>query len=167
VHLRRPGPGDGRAFVAAARASYTLHRPWAYPPDTPEAYAAYLERLAQPAFDGFLVCRTGDGAVVGCINVNNIVRGALQSAHLGYAGFAPFAGAGYMTEGLRLVVDAAFDDLGLHRVEANIQPGNDRSRALARRCGFRLEGYSPRYLQLAGEWRDHERWALTAEDRQR
>jgi ribosomal-protein-alanine N-acetyltransferase len=69
-----------------------------------------------------------------------------------------------MTEGLRAVVSRAFGRLGLHRLEANIQPGNYKSRRLVERLGFRLEGFSPRYLKIAGKWRDHERWAITAEE---
>ena len=68
-----------------------------------------------------------------------------------------------MSEALQLVLREAFETLGLHRVEANIQPGNRGSIALARRAGFKLEGFSPGYLKIAGEWRDHERWALRAE----
>ena len=69
-----------------------------------------------------------------------------------------------MTEGLRAVLSAVFGELGLHRVEANIQPGNAASLALARRLGFEKEGFSRRYLRIDGDWRDHERWALLAED---
>jgi ribosomal-protein-alanine N-acetyltransferase len=69
-----------------------------------------------------------------------------------------------MREGLALALELAFDALGLHRLEANIRPENRASIALVRGAGFRLEGRSPRFLQIAGEWCDHERWALLAEE---
>jgi hypothetical protein len=65
-----------------------------------------------------------DGAIVGGINVGEIVRGNFRSAYLGYQIGAPFAGRGYMTEALQLALAVAFGRPGLHRVEANIQPGN-------------------------------------------
>jgi ribosomal-protein-alanine N-acetyltransferase len=77
---------------------------------------------------------------------------------------AGFQGRGLMREALSLVLTTAFDEMGLHRLEANIQPGNARSRALAQGLGFRQEGFSPRYLRIGGEWRDHERWAILAEE---
>lgn len=61
---------------------------------------------------------------------------------------------------MSVVIRRAFGELKLHRLEANIQPGNVASIALVRACGFALEGYSPRYLKIGGRWRDHERWAL-------
>ena len=69
-----------------------------------------------------------------------------------------------MTEALKLVLRYAFKDLKLHRLEANIQPGNMASVALVKRAGFVREGYSRRYLKICGRWRDHERWAILAED---
>jgi ribosomal-protein-alanine N-acetyltransferase len=76
---------------------------------------------------------------------------------------AEMRGRGLMTEAVQLATAHAFA-LGLHRVEANIQPGNLRSIALVERLGFRLEGFSPRYLRMGGEWRDHKRWALLADE---
>ena len=69
-----------------------------------------------------------------------------------------------MKKGLSLVISHAFRDMKLHRIEANIQPENGRSKELVKALGFKLEGYSPRYLKIAGRWRDHERWALLSED---
>jgi ribosomal-protein-alanine N-acetyltransferase len=70
----------------------------------------------------------------------------------------------YMREGLGLALDHAFKTLRLHRLEANIQPANTASRKLIEGLGFRLEGFSPRYLKIAGRWRDHERWAILSEE---
>jgi ribosomal-protein-alanine N-acetyltransferase len=78
--------------------------------------------------------------------------------------YAPFAAQGYMTAALPLVLRYVFVTLKLHRVEANIQPTNIPSIALVKRAGFRKEGYSPRYLKIAGRWRDHERWTMLVED---
>jgi ribosomal-protein-alanine N-acetyltransferase len=68
-----------------------------------------------------------------------------------------------MGEGLGLVLRYAFGPMGLHRLEANIQPGNEASIGLVRGAGFRLEGFSPDFLHIDGAWRDHERWAVTTE----
>ena len=111
-----------------------------------------------------VICRRDDDALVGAINLNEIVRGNFQSAYLGYYIGAAYAGQGYMTEALQATLRTAFREVGLHRVEANIQPANAASIALAARAGFRCEGYSPRYLKVGGRWRDHERWALLAEE---
>jgi ribosomal-protein-alanine N-acetyltransferase len=96
--------------------------------------------------------------------VSEIVRGVFQSAYLSYYAHVQHAGQGLMKEGVAAVLDRVFGIHRLHRVEANIQPGNRVSRALVRRLGFRKEGFSPRYLKIGGRWRDHERWALTRED---
>jgi [ribosomal protein S5]-alanine N-acetyltransferase len=162
VYLRAPAPRDAAVLAALARASRRLHRPWVYPPATTRAAARWIA-AAGPDRQRRLVCRRTDGAIVGVVNLNEIVRGAFQSAYLGYYAFAPLAGQGLMTEGLALVLRFAFRQLGLHRVEANIQPGNRVSRALVRGLGFRQEGFSPRYLKIGGRWRDHERWALVRE----
>jgi len=163
VALRTPSPADGDEFIARTRASVELHHPWVTPPATRAQFEAYLRRVQQPDFSGYLVCHRGEGSIVGYFTLGHIVRDALQSAYLGYAAFAPYQGRGLMTEGLRLVLLDAFDRLRLHRVEANIQPGNARSLALAQRCGFQREGFSPAYLKIGGVWRDHERWAIRSD----
>jgi ribosomal-protein-alanine N-acetyltransferase len=163
VVLRTPTAADEDEFIAAMRASRAAHRPWLYMPETPDRYAAYLARVHDPRFAPYFACRIEDGAIVGFLNLSEIVRGGFKSAYLGYGGVAAFAGQGYMTDAMRQLLREAFVELGLHRLEANIQPGNERSIALAKRCGFALEGFSPRYLKIGGRWRDHERWAIRAE----
>jgi ribosomal-protein-alanine N-acetyltransferase len=163
VVLRPPTAADQDEFIARMRASRRLHRPWIYMPETPERYAAYLTRVDDPRAALFLACRAEDGAIVGFLNISEIVRGGFKSAFLGYGGVAEFAGQGYMTEAMQLLLREAFTGLDLHRLEANIQPGNKASIALAKRAGFELEGFSPRYLKVGGRWRDHERWAIRAE----
>jgi [ribosomal protein S5]-alanine N-acetyltransferase len=122
VALSQPSPSDAAEFIDAARDSIPLHAPWLRLPDTPELFAAYLERAARDDQASYLIRHRECGSLVGVVNVNNIVRGGLQSGALGYGAFASHAGQGLMTRGMRAVLGSAFGDLGLHRVEANIQP---------------------------------------------
>ena len=147
-----------------AAASKKLHRPWLTAPQTPELFRELVSRGRKPSHASFFVCSIETDELVGVINLNEIVRGLFQSAYLGYYAFEPFAGEGYMTEGLTLVLDQAFGPLGLNRLEANVQPRNKRSARLISRLGFRLEGFSPRYLKIGGRWCDHERWAVLADE---
>ncbi|MEU2261976.1 GNAT family protein [Streptomyces sp. NPDC019645] len=164
VFIRHYRLEDAAEYTALARESTGLHRPWLFPPRTEADYVAYARRLLEdPTRTGYLVCDRADGRIAAFVNINNIVEGAFLSGALGYGAFAHAAGRGLMTEGLGLVVRHAFGPLGLHRLEANIQPRNASSLALVRRLGFRLEGFSPDFLFIDGAWRDHERWAITAE----
>lgn len=162
VVLTAPTFDDQDEFLAANHASLAFHRPWAYNPLTADAYRAYVRALGDRKI-GYFARRRSDGALVGWLNLSEIVRGNFHSAYLGYCGYADTAGQGYMTEALGLVLREAFVTQRLHRVEANIQPANAPSIALVARLGFELEGMSPRYLKIGGRWRDHERWALRAE----
>ena len=162
--LTHPSPADAGEFIAAAIDSKSLHGSWLSAPDTPERFAAFLNRAARDDQASYLIRHAVCGGLVGYVNINNIVRAALRSGYLGYAGFQSHAGRGLMTAGLAAVVTDAFTSLGLHRLEANIQPGNEPSLGLVRRLGFQREGFSPRYLLIDGQWRDHERWAVLAED---
>jgi ribosomal-protein-alanine N-acetyltransferase len=160
VLVRLPGLTDGPMFLEAVYRSRSLHRGWVSPPDTAEKFKAYVERMASGSNYNFLVITLENEQLAGVINLNNVIRGFLQSAFLGYYVFTPFEEQGLMGEGLRLVIRYAFTVLKLHRLEANVQPGNLRSSALARKCGLVQEGFSRRYLKVAGHWRDHERWAI-------
>lgn len=164
VYLRSPADSDCSEFVSLMRTSRSFHRPWATAPTDDERFAAYLADNRRPDFEAMLVCRRQDDAIVGFFNLSQIARGSLQSAYLGYAAAKPYARNGYMKEGIQMVLRVAFLTLRLHRVEANIQPDNRASIALAKSAGFRREGFSPRYLKIAGRWRDHERWAILADD---
>jgi ribosomal-protein-alanine N-acetyltransferase len=164
IFLVQPSPADADEFIAAALESAALHRPWVTAPDTAARFTAYLNRASREDQASYLIRHHDCGGLVGYVNINNIVRGALRSGYLGYASFLSHARRGLMTAGLAAVVTDAFSELGLHRLEANIQPGNAPSLNLARRLGFRREGYSPRYLMLDGQWCDHERWTVLAED---
>jgi ribosomal-protein-alanine N-acetyltransferase len=166
VYLRPPRPSDEAAFLRAARASRTLHGRWAKAPSTHTEFATFVKRYggAAPAHVGFLLFRTADDALCGVFNFSEIVRNAFNSAYLGYYAFAPHAGGGLMTEGFALALDVAFRRLALHRIEVNVQPTNRRSLALVARLHFFCEGYSRRYVKIAGRWRDHVRFAMLAED---
>jgi ribosomal-protein-alanine N-acetyltransferase len=153
-------------LIELACASRAFHRPWVYLPRTQAAWRRYLRRVQQKEVIAYLVRRRDTQELVGVVNLSEVVRGVFQSAYLGFYAHAGHARQGFMSEGLRAVVTRAFRLHRLHRVEANIQPGNEASRRLVKRLGFRCEGFSRRYLKIGGRWRDHERWALTREVRQ-
>lgn len=161
VTLRALTMRDQEEFLQLARLSTDLHDPWVPQPATPEEFQAYVARFDHANAQSLLICLQQTGAIAGNININNIIRRRSQNASLGYAAFAPTAGQGYMAEGLSLVIRYAFEQLRLHRLEAQIQPGNHASIKLVQRLGFRNEGYSPDLLFINGTWRDHERWAIT------
>jgi ribosomal-protein-alanine N-acetyltransferase len=105
-----------------------------------------------------------DGRLAGQVTVDNIVRGAMLSGHLGYWIDRSAAGRGMASTAVAMVCDHAFGAVGLHRLQADIRPENVRSRRLVERLGFRQEGLLRRYLDIDGDWRDHVTYALLAED---
>lgn len=163
VFLRRLEQRDEAEFTQLARASAELYGPWIAAPTTAAEFGIYLARFDRVVAEAFVVCLRETGGMAGFANLNDIMRGVYQKATLGYGGFVPSVRRGYMTEGIGLVLSFAFKELGLHRVEADIQPGNGASQKLVRKLGFRQEGFSPGLILIRGEWRDHERWAITAE----
>ena len=165
VFIRPPKPGDCDAFLAAVRRSRAFHRGWIPPkPQTRAAYRKFLKHLAAGPHHGFLIIHRDTGDLVGAIGLGNVIRGNFKGCIVGYYAFLPHAGRGYMREAMRLVLRHAFKKLKLHRVEADIQPHNRRSQALARACGFVCEGLSRRMVKVGGRWKDHERWVILAED---
>jgi len=164
VRLADPTAECEPEFLAAVQRSTGLHRPYVFPPCNHAEFATYLERIRSGRTIGFLLRQISDDRLTGVINVSEPVMGRFRSAYLGFYVFSSFERRGYMTEGLALVLDRAFDELGLHRLEANIQPANDSSTALVTRLGFRKEGFSPKYLFIDGDWRDHDRWAILSEE---
>jgi [ribosomal protein S5]-alanine N-acetyltransferase len=143
VELRPLTLSDQDEFCSLVQASTELHRPWMQLPATAEQFQAWIRRFDDGINLGFLIRVRETGAAAGAVNINSIIQGRYQGASLGYAAFGPSAGQGYMTDGLSLILQHAFSDLRLHRLEANIQPANTASLALAKRLGFRYEGLCP------------------------
>ena len=174
VYLTAPSAAQGREFLSLVRQSRNLHGRWVTPPATAAAFRAYLERSAREDACSRWVRSREDDSLVGVYNLSQIFYGGFQSAYLGYYAFAPAAGQGLMSAGLHLLLAEIFAPrsraradrcaLGLHRIEANIQPENHASIALVQGCGFTQEGFSRRYLKIAGRFRDHARFALLRED---
>lgn len=162
VHVALLTPDDVGELLTGVTQSRRLHHPWVAPPDT---LAAMREYLGQPPEQRLNYgVRNEAGELTGVVNISSIIRAAFQNGFLGFYALSPHEGRGYIRAGLAAVVDRAFDEHGLHRLEANVQPGNHRSAGLVRALGFRLEGHSPRYLRIDGDWRDHDRYALTVEE---
>lgn len=163
IFVREPKIEDKDRFIAAMQRSQAFHDPWTKAPTTPDEFDEYFQRSKRADHKSFLVF-DGSGNIVGVFNVSEIVRGLFQNAYLGFYAVAEYAGKGHMSAGLKLVLAKVFNELELHRVEANIQPENTRSIQLVKKNGFRYEGFSPRYLKIKNVWCGHEHWAMTVED---
>jgi ribosomal-protein-alanine N-acetyltransferase len=164
ITLRPLARADACELIAGNLASQSYHAPWLAPFTDLAGFEARYARQLTGACVILVARELAGGQAVGVVTLSEIVLGVFQNAYLGYYGMAPFARRGYMTEAVRQAARYAFTELGLHRLEANIQPENAASIALVQRVGFRLEGFSPAYLFINGAWRDCERWALLATD---
>lgn len=163
ITIREPNLNDSIQFIDIMRRSESLHSPWTTAPRTLNEFEKYIERIQEPNQKGLLV-EINEKNIAGVFNINEIVFGCFQSAYLGFYATIDFAGQGIMSAALKLVLQHIFQELNLHRIEANIQPGNKKSIQLVQSNGFKKEGFSPKYLKIDDEWRDHERWAITYED---
>jgi [ribosomal protein S5]-alanine N-acetyltransferase len=164
VLIRQPIQTDWQELLTLHQKSQGFHFPWVFPALTEDGCKTYIRRCQEDDFKGLLICHADHQRIIGVANFSQIFYKAFQNAYLGYYSSVDYAGQGLMHEGLCLAIDHAFYTLGLHRLEANIQPDNQRSIALVKRLGFTQEGFSQRYLYINGAWRDHERWAMTIED---
>ena len=170
LFLRHPVSDDADEFVTLRETSHDFHLAWEPIPEDgsdPIGRASFERLLAAfdtPESQKHLMCRITDGAIVGYVGLSQIFMGPFCSAYMGFWVGVQHARRGYATEGISLCLERAFTRLGLHRVEANVIPTNTASLATVHKCGFRKEGYSPRYLKVANHWQDHERWAIRIEE---
>ena len=172
VVLRPPERGDYEAWAGLRASSRNFLTPWepSWPPDA-LSRASFRVRVGRYAEDwrtdqayNFFIF-THDETLVGGIGLSNIRRGVSETASLGYWVGEPFARQRYMTAALPLVLEFAFDRLGLHRIEAACLPTNTPSRSLLTRAGFHQEGYAREYLCIEGKWQDHLLFAILRGDR--
>lgn len=154
---------DEKMFLELTGASMDFHGPWIQPPITSADFLGLLNRMEDQNFKAFSVWKMQPRTLTGMIHLSQIIHGFFQNAFLSYWIGKSYEGRGWMSEAMRLALHCAFEDLYLHRLEANIQPGNLSSIALVKRLGFVKEGFSEKYLKVDGEWKDHERWAIHRE----
>jgi ribosomal-protein-alanine N-acetyltransferase len=164
VYLQAPRMDNAPEFIKSSKTSRKFHAGWASPPKDEDNFQVYFKRSEQPENEYFLILRISDGAIAGAINLSQIFRAGFQNAYLGYYLFEKFTGKGLMDEAVRLILKHSFQNLRLHRIEANVQPENIASIRVLERAGFTKEGFSRKYLKIGGKWRDHERWAIIVDD---
>jgi len=164
VYLRHPEVADFDELLIRYRGSRELFRGLASAHFDGSAFDRLLQTANSDTNKTLLICSVATTEIVGQLSLSQIFYRGFQNAYLGYHLFGGFTGHGYMTEAVGLVLGYAFDNVKLHRIEANVQPHNQPSIAVLRRNGFAKEGFSRRYLKINGRWRDHERWAIIVED---
>jgi ribosomal-protein-alanine N-acetyltransferase len=160
ITLKKISPKDEIEFLRAARASRLSHRAWVKVPLTTSAFKRYVNEMRTAEDLSFVVRRNDNGSIVGVVELQDIFMGDFKNAYIIYFAFEGQQRQGLMRQAVTEVIQIAFSTLKLHRLEANIQPENTASKKLAKACGFRKEGYSPKFLKKGGRWCDHERWAL-------
>ncbi|MEU8236647.1 GNAT family protein [Actinoplanes missouriensis] len=153
--IRPVTPDDAGALAALLTANRAYLAPW----DPIREDSFYTEagqrEIISRAGNSHLYVIVEDDAIVGRVNLNNVVRGPFLSASLGYWVAESAAGRGVATRAVADLVDRAFTEHGLHRVEAGTLTHNVRSQRVLERNGFTRFGLAPRYLKIAGEWQDH------------
>ncbi|MCL1869322.1 MAG: GNAT family N-acetyltransferase [Promicromonosporaceae bacterium] len=170
VVLRPLRRRDSGAWLALRAANHAWLEPWeATSPNGPggaTTFGEYVRLLTQQARAGTTLpfAVELDGTLVGQLTVSSIAYGSLCSGAVGYWVSRDVAGRGVIPTAVAMATDYCFQVLGLHRVEINIRPENERSLRVVEKLGFRDEGTRVRYLHIQGEWRDHRTFALTSEE---
>lgn len=170
--LRPALPRDWREWAALRAESRAFLKPWepTWPADalTRAAFDRRLRRQAQEwrgdeAYN-FLIFDCRSEELVGGLGLTNVRRGVAQTAMMGYWVGERFARRGYTGEAAALLLDFAFGNLRLHRIEAACLPSNAASRGLLKKLGFSEEGYARSYLCIDGAWCDHILYAMIVDD---
>ncbi|HEV2953255.1 MAG TPA: GNAT family N-acetyltransferase [Candidatus Dormibacteraeota bacterium] len=164
--LRRASPAEAPEVARYLAENRAHMQPWEplYAPSrySPEFWIDQLEAdLTESNLRLFLFKREQPDRVIGIAHFSNFLRGPVQFCNLGYQLDLGEQGRGYMCEALQRAIGCVFDDLNVHRIQANYMPHNRRSGALLRRLGFIVEGYARDYLYINGAWEDHILTSLT------
>jgi ribosomal-protein-alanine N-acetyltransferase len=170
VRLRPPKWGDYGEWSELRSASRAFLQPWEPTwADDDLTRSAFRRRLATYQRDvdagiayPFFVFRDEDGKLVGAITLSNVRRGVAQMASIGYWVGQPYARRGYTLAAVKAVCCFAFEQLGLHRVEAACIPTNEASAGVLLKAGFEEEGFAKAYLKIDGDWRDHRLFGMLA-----
>ncbi|MFM9938895.1 MAG: GNAT family N-acetyltransferase [Hyphomicrobiaceae bacterium] len=172
VLLRAPSMSDYAAWAelrARSRSQLAPFEPrWAEDELTRGAWRDRLRRYQRDAREdlgyAYIIVRESDRALAGGISLSNVRRGVTQAATVGYWVGSVYTRQGLASAALAAIVNFAFDELRLHRLEAACMPGNEASLGVLAKGGFQQEGFARRYLRINGAWEDHILHALLAED---
>jgi len=164
IFLRPPTAEDETEFRDLRRVSRAFLAPSGMESSPSRNFRMFLDQGPGTSRERWLVCAKPTGTILGAITIGAVRREPFHSAVLGYWIGAEYARQGYMSEAIQLAIRRAFHDLRVGRLEADVLPENRASKRLLRRAGFKKEGLSREFARVAGEWRDHERWALLARD---
>jgi len=172
IYIRAPERRDWEQWVEVRSRNKRFLKPWSPAASlsnlTREGYnrrlAVYEDDWDDDRGYAFFVFRQDNGALIGGVTLNNIIRGAGQMATLGYWLDEAETKQGFMTEAALLACQFGFSALRLHRIQAGTLPENAASQKVLRNCGFKPEGVARKYILIANEWRDHQMFSLLSDE---
>ncbi|MDY0008771.1 MAG: GNAT family protein [Bdellovibrionales bacterium] len=172
IYLRLPEASDAEAWVAQIQRNAEFLRPWSPASSLRQVNRhGFTARRALWQYDSrqgcahvFFIFRQDDNALIGGITLGNIMRSAAQMATIGYWLDGDLRGRGLMAEAVGRLSDYAFNDMGLHRLQAGCLPENRASHRVLEKNGFQAEGIARGYIKIDGTWRDHLIFSKLAEE---